>query len=143
VYNRSLLRGIYVSLLLVCCGCGEKSYPLAKVSGKITKGGQPVPGASILFQPMATSADGSAGPGSFGISDAEGRYELKTYKLKTEGAVVGRHRVTINLPLPPGIPDDGAVDPSLMSPMRFRDGSLQIEVPQKGLESADFELNEK
>ena len=143
MYNRLSLSGIYVSIILVVCGCGEKSYPLAKVTGKVTKGGQPVPGASVLFQPMATSADGSAGPGSFGICDTEGRYELKTYKLKTEGAVVGQHRVTINLPLPPGIPDDGTIDPSLMAPMRFRDGSLQIEVPQNGLDSANFELNDK
>jgi hypothetical protein len=92
---------------------------------------------------MASSADGSAGPGSFGVTDAEGHYELKTYKDKIEGAVVGRHRVTVNLPLPPGIPEDGVVDPSLMSPLPFRDGSLQIEVPAEGLDSANFELSQK
>ena len=141
--DRLSLSIVCFSIALACCGCGAKSYPLAKVSGRVTKAGQPVSGATVLFQPMASSADGGAGPGSFGLTDAEGRYELKTYNDKTEGAVVGRHRVTVNLPLPPGIPEDGMVDPSLMSPLSFRDGSLQIEVPQVGLDSTNFELTQK
>jgi hypothetical protein len=132
-----------IVVVLACCGCSEAEYTLAKVSGKVTKAGQPVSGAVILFQPMASTAQTSAGPGSSAITDAEGRYELKTYKEKKEGAVIGRHRVTINLPLPPGVPDDGAVDPSLMSPIRFRDGSVQVDVPRQGLDSIHFELNQK
>jgi hypothetical protein len=126
---------------MACCGCGEAGYTLASVSGKVTKAGRPVAGAIIVFQPMASAVETTAGPGSTAITDADGRFELKTYKEKTTGAVVGRHRVTINLPLPPGVPDDGTVDPALMSPVRFRDGSTQIEVPRQGLDSVHFELN--
>jgi hypothetical protein len=90
---------------------------------------------------MASATETTAGPGSTAITDANGHFELKTYREKKQGAVIGKHRVTINLPLPPGVPDDGTVDPSLMSPIRFRDGSMQIEVPGQGLDSIQFELN--
>lgn len=93
-----------------------------------------------MFQPMASSDSVNAGPGSYGITNEGGYYELKTYKEKAEGAVIGRHRVTINLPLPPNVSDDGAIDPSLLSPIKFRDGSIQIEVPGEGTQAADFDL---
>lgn len=140
---RRLQLSCCLIIAIACGGCGEPTFPLAPVSGQVTQAGKPVAGAAILFQPMAVSAQSPAGPGSFAIADADGRYELKTFKEKQPGAVVGRHRVTINLPLPPGIPDDGTVDPSLMSPARFRDGSLQIEVPQAGLDALHFDLNQK
>jgi hypothetical protein len=128
VRNISFVSTLTVFGLMCCCGCGSSNYPLAQVTGKVTKSGKPVSGASISFQPMASSGNANAGPGSFGITDAEGRYELKTFREKTTGAVIGRHRVTVQLPL---------------SPMPFRNGSMQIEVPLDGLGSADFELDGK
>ena len=142
VRNISFVSAVSVlSGLVWCCGCGSNGYPLAQVTGKVTKSGKPVSGASISFQPRASSGNANAGPGSFGITDAEGRYELKTFREKTTGAVIGRHRVTISLPLPPGIAEDQEIASSLLAPMRFRDGSTEVEVPKNGLESADFDLN--
>ena len=129
--------------LVWCGGCGSNAYPLAQVTGKVTKSGKPISGASISFQPMASSGSANAGPGSFGITDAEGRYELKTFREKMTGAVIGRHRVTVQLPLPPGTPEDIEIDPSLLSPVPYRNGSMQIDVPLDGLGSADFELDSK
>jgi hypothetical protein len=143
VRNISFVSTLTVFGLMCCCGCGSSNYPLAQVTGKVTKSGKPVSGASISFQPMASSGNANAGPGSFGITDAEGRYELKTFREKTTGAVIGRHRVTVQLPLPPGTPEDIEIDASLLSPMPFRNGSMQIEVPLDGLGSADFELDGK
>ena len=60
---------------------------LAPVSGQVTRNGQPVAGARVLFK-----AEGA--PGAIGVTDAEGRYEL-TYIGKHSGAVVGENAVSI------------------------------------------------
>lgn len=126
--------------LITASGCGQKSHPLAKVSGRVTKAGKPVVGASIAYQPMAASAKTSAGPGSFGVTDDDGVYTLKTMRGEKEGAVVGRHRITVSLPVPGGATENGVVDPAFLAPLPYRDGSTQIEVPPEGLTTANFDL---
>jgi hypothetical protein len=140
IFRTAFLIAALASLVVMMCGCAEESYPLAGVSGKITKAGKPVSGASVYFQPIASEGF-NAGPGSFGITDVEGHYELKTQRKKEHGAVVGRHRVIVHLPLPPNISEEEAISASLLSPLRFRDGSTQLEVRSDGPNSADFDLD--
>ncbi|NOX53834.1 MAG: carboxypeptidase regulatory-like domain-containing protein [Planctomycetes bacterium] len=83
----------------VCCiavfvfavsGCaptasGPKTVP---VSGTVTMDGKPLANAMVRFIPEA------GGRPSFGITDAQGRYEL-SYTESQKGAILGKHRVEI------------------------------------------------
>jgi len=127
--------------LIACSGCGSSvSHEFAPVTGRITNREKPVANATVFFQPMNTAIGNDAGQGSFGVTDENGRYELKTYRDKEAGAVVGRHRVTVNLPSSKAADDGESSSATNMSPLPFRDGSLQIEVPAAGLSTADFDL---
>ncbi len=69
-------------------GCSNSRSDLARVSGVVTLDGQPLPSATLVFQPEAN------GPASFGITDETGRYTM-LYKPGVFGAVAGRHKVKI------------------------------------------------
>jgi hypothetical protein len=138
------------SPLLVCIlivtaqflGCGGTDYALTDVKGRITRSNQPVEGANVTFQPIAAGLDNpNPGPGSFGHTDADGRYSLRTFDLADlEGAVVGRHRVTIRLPSQPVLTDASGEKNAPVVPPSFVDGSLIVEVPAAGLDNANFDL---
>ncbi len=58
-----------------------------KVSGTVTRGGQPVPRVTVFFAP-------AGGRPSWGVSNADGRYELE-YTREQPGAVLGKHKVYV------------------------------------------------
>ncbi len=68
-----------VALMLMLVGCGKSGSTLAEVSGRVTLDGQPLVGAQLDFQP-----EHEAGSPSFGLTDADGRYEL-SYKRDVKG----------------------------------------------------------
>lgn len=70
-------------------GCSDKPDGIAfgKVNGTVTLDGQPLPDATVQFQP-------AAGRPSYGRTDADGRYSLG-YRGRSWGAVVGPHTVKI------------------------------------------------
>ena len=80
-------------MLVISAGCGPRN--LAKVTGKVTVDGQPMPFGRIQFSPVAakdaTNADGK--PAQAYLA-SDGTFELTTYK-KNDGAVIGSHRVSI------------------------------------------------
>ncbi len=93
-------------LLFLAClsGCGADS---AEVSGNVTKQGQPVGGASIVF---ANQSDANA-PGYTGVAEPDGKYLL--YPGDESGVKPGKYRVTVTWwtlrdgsPLPEG--EEGA-----------------------------------
>lgn len=139
------LTRVAVSLLLVAVassGC-QRRLPLAPVSGRITLEGQPLVGGTITTQPMAQGENTSPGPGSWGKTDAEGRYQLELVEPALKGAIVGQHRVMITRA--PGSEDDPWSDSPRVErdnswPAKFTDGSLSLDVPAKGRDDADFEL---
>lgn len=76
--------------LLAAGGCGPgNGLNLAKVRGKISYKGAPVPGGSVKFEPDAPDAPPAAG--SIG---ADGSFVLSTEEAG-DGAVVGPHRIAI------------------------------------------------
>ncbi len=82
-------------LLSALSGCGASTpgqLPVFPVRGQVVFNGQPVPGATITFY-----KEGAAVPAS-GMTDAKGEYHISTY-AENDGAVVGKHRVTVSLPL--------------------------------------------
>src|SRR5262245_48265312 len=86
-------RSLALLLLLPCLGCGGVKY--APVSGKVTMDGQPLSNAHVNFQPIAEGTM-NPGPGSHGKTDENGNYTLEVVG-GGQGAVVGKHRVTVSL----------------------------------------------
>src|SRR5262245_53270759 len=72
-------------------GCGQRAQ-LGTVEGTVRAGGKPLAGVVVRFHPEAKGA--SAAVRSVAQSDADGRYRLQTEDGQS-GAVVGKHRVTV------------------------------------------------
>jgi hypothetical protein len=81
-------RLIPVLALIIAVGCAA-GLRYADVEGTVTKGGSPLPNVRVEFWPE------SQGLKSTGVTDAEGRFVLKTEDGSRVGAVVGRHRVVL------------------------------------------------
>ncbi|MEO2047179.1 MAG: hypothetical protein ABGX16_11470 [Pirellulales bacterium] len=143
------------AVLLFSLGCSD-SQQVAPVSGTITFEGQPLVGASITTQPIATDSI-EVGSGSFGLTDEQGRYELELVKPAQKGAIIAEHRVMISHVAGNQTKDkaqtsedgetkswdDATVVKSGVArawPLRYIDGSLRLTVPPEGNTDADFDL---
>jgi hypothetical protein len=74
--------------VMVClAGCAPDGPEVVEISGVATRGGNPVPNIELTFHP-------DFGRPSWGVTDEQGRFELH-YTRQQDGAVVGRHKVTI------------------------------------------------
>lgn len=142
--------------VLFLAGCGHKAK-VVPVSGLVTLDGMPLANAEVQFQPMATDGNSNPGYGSFGKTDAQGRFTLTIASQETQapGAVAGMHKVTIAS----GGTEKVAYDPQIGSP----DGggpknrpqveklpanynsqsSLTFEVPVEGTDKANFDLKSR
>lgn len=80
---------IAAALALIVClaGCGHDGPKVVEISGVATRGGDPVPNIELTFHP-------DFGRPSWGVTDDQGRFELH-YTRQQDGAVVGRHKVTV------------------------------------------------
>lgn len=122
-------------------GCGSSSPKLVEVRGRITDGGKAVAGASINYQPIATSKnDIFPGPASYGKTDADGRYQLRTFNHELPGAVPGQHRISISLPSAGEAREFAPAANAKTVPAKFLDGSTIVEVPQEGTAELNFDL---
>ncbi|MEW4563123.1 hypothetical protein AB1K70_11390 [Bremerella sp. JC770] len=110
---RKLPPNTYVSLFVLgalvgICGCGSQDFSTAEVTGVVTCEGQTISNASILFTPIPKSSRTLAGRPATGRVGDDGSFVLTTYE-KNDGAVLGKHRVTVTFPnqeLPDLIPED-------------------------------------
>ena len=84
---RSLSQILVLSTLAFLVGCSSDER-VATVHGTITLDGKPVGEASITFMPQ------EGGRPAFGVSDADGTYELTTFTAG-DGALIGKHLVSI------------------------------------------------
>src|SRR6188508_823511 len=145
-----------VWMLVMLAGCGQ-GLPVAPASGVVLLDGIPLANASITTQPIATDSP-NPGPGSFGRTDAEGRFELELVNPAMRGAIIGEHRVMIRpadaVPTPsaPQQTENGIKvfsDTPLKSaaadkwPTGFTDGSLRIQVPSEGTKELRVELTRR
>src|SRR5262249_48651873 len=83
-------------LFLLLTGC-VGGYSVAPVSGRVTLTGTPLADAAVLFQPVSSDGNENPGPGSTGVTDADGRYTLTLVGKDIKGAVVGKHKVRITM----------------------------------------------
>ena len=142
-------RSWYGLFVLCLIGCSGK-YDVAQVSGLVTMDGKPLRNAHIAFSPIASGDKKNPGPSSHGKTDAKGRYSLRLAADgdRSEGAVVGKHRVMIT-----GLNDEkiavddagGAKIPFDPVPPHYRgtDTVLTFDVPAGGTDKADFKLSSK
>jgi hypothetical protein len=155
------LAGTLCLFTLPILGCGGGSAggpPYANVTGVVTLDGKPIEGATVTFSPKKEGAM------SMGLTDAQGKFSLKTATGK-KGAAVGEHDVAITLRVdlgpeaPAGSQDDLApaleVDsgPAVKKPTvkwvipeRYSDpkkSGLSVTVPAGGLSDHKFDLTSK
>jgi hypothetical protein len=86
---KSNTRGLAILALLASgiVGC-SRGPNVGEVTGKVTYQGKPVPFAAVEFKPMGE------GKSSLGWTDEHGEYTAM-YTLSTEGALVGKHKVSL------------------------------------------------
>jgi hypothetical protein len=135
------------AVAVLATGCSKAPYDTAAVSGRVTLNGEPLAGVAVMFQPIAPDGNINPGPGSYGITDADGRYSLTLIGKETPGAVVGKHKVRIALhdDTPQDISDDTPkrrTKAKVQPPPKYdrAEALLEFEVSAKGSTSADFEL---
>ena len=91
-------------------GCGSKSEgpQLASVSGTVKFEGQPLENSQVVFLPDAPGA-----PPASGATDKNGYYRLMT-RTPGDGAVVGKHRVTVSARGPDKVLPEGQLATGLL-----------------------------
>lgn len=105
------------ALLVMVVGCGGDSGPaLQAVTGKVTKGGQPVANVNVTFSPV------SGGVSSGGRTDAEGKFALVCQNGKA-GAIEGKHKVVLTAV-------DVAAATASSDPMAARDAMMKSRESQ-------------
>lgn len=90
--HNSLLKLTLVAMMLTVIGCGGKSVKLVPAEGVVKLDGKPARGIMVQFMPDGTR--GGSGPTSFGVTDEQGRFQLKTYENQ-DGATPGPHLVVL------------------------------------------------
>jgi hypothetical protein len=140
--DKSMLRHALLSILLIAAGCGGSPYRLQPVSGVVTLDGTALPGARVSFEPRRDGDALVAGPGSYGTTDANGRYQLRTLDGR-RGAVVGSHDVTISTyhaEADPASDEPTIRTPEKVPPRYFEPGALTFDVLPNGTAAANFRL---
>jgi hypothetical protein len=134
----------------LCVGCGSEKITLASVAGQVTLDGEPLPNVTVYFQPIHRGDEpaslGEFGPGSYGKTDAQGRYSLLTIDADRTGAKVGTHVVTIfDSPKtnPDASTDKGTTTTSKIPTRYWVESELRFEVKPEGHKDADFHLKTK
>lgn len=111
-------------------GCGAPHYEHARVHGKVTYKGKPVPAGSVLFVPAGQPDDAPTNPAS-GTINPDGTYEL--HSQEEAGAILGEHKVIVvavdgakQAPAP-----DPSKPPAVGAGPPVRGGQFKTLVPEK------------
>src|SRR5260370_27480063 len=141
--SRAHLTWLILALPLAGCG-GRGGYKTAPVSGRVTLDNKPLPNASVTFVPKSDAPANERPPPSVGVTDDDGRYTLTVNdNTKADGAVVGKHDVTILLTALAGAHD---VRPTFHQhlPERYdRKSELPRDAPAAGRNDARFDLQSR
>jgi len=96
IMMRSVLGLLFVGLLFVFPGCGQKGHGLKVeyVEGIVTLDGQPLAGVSVTFIPKS---EGGGAEAASGFSNEKGVYKLSSMNGDPEkGAVAGEYVVNVS-----------------------------------------------
>lgn len=128
------LSATLLTASLLLCGCSGDEITLAPVVGKIVNDGKPLSYALVEFFP-------DQGRTCTGITDAEGKYQLK--HGDDEGAVVGGGRVQITPGVAPSTPDADQGSDVMAPPMAAPPKTVAIPdkvVVAEGENKIDFDV---
>jgi hypothetical protein len=140
--HASAIKNIFAVLsILLLSGCGgSNKKEVAPVIGSVTLDGKPFTQlASVNFVP-----EGS-GKMATGILKPDGTFTLKTY-VEGDGAVIGKHSVSITPLTKFKKDDDTSPDPTSLIPERYRSSTNSgwlIEVKQGMAEPVHLEMKSK
>lgn len=156
VVRKPFLPGLAGLLAFTLFGCSEGPR-YVNVSGVVTLNGKPYKGAVVNFQPKMTQGNPYPGRGSYGHTDASGKFTL-VVDDKTKGAVIGKHIVRIattrdemavpafdpSLGTPDGDPK-GRPKPLLepIPPEWNTNSNKEFDVPTGGTDQANFDIVSK
>jgi hypothetical protein len=124
-------------VLLAPLGCGRAGPEMARVTGKVTYQGKPVPKGTIAFIPVAD------GRNATGALAPDGTYRLQTEE-PNDGAQLGEYKVTISarddvvLDYTPPVP----IKPKMLAPAQYENpetSGLKATVV-RGSNVFDFDL---
>jgi hypothetical protein len=149
--NWSVLLLFAAATVLTGCGGSDDKWtkdrpkPLS-VSGKVTLKGEPVAGATVVFQPDGHSQAAT------GQTDSTGAYKLQTYS-PNDGAVPGKYKVTItkvevtstDTSQESRAENSGVTEQKYLIPQKYGNSmasGLTAEVTEGGKNSFDFDLTE-
>lgn len=127
-----VLECALVCALVIGCSAKPTGMPdVAPVTGTVTLNGEPLAGASVIFQ-------SESGHSAMGTTDSSGSYQL-TAPGNQKGAVIGLNKVKINSKL------DGPPDPNWKDPIpaRYNSASELSAQVNPGKNSFDFALEKK
>ena len=125
--SRTQIRLLLIAVGVVACAGCSRGPALGKVSGKLTYKGQPVKYAAVEFNPIGV------GKGSLGWTDEQGEYNAD-YTLSRQGALLGKHRVTVRV-----YPAEG--EEPIPVPAKYGAQSEFVFEVQRGRNRLDIELN--
>jgi hypothetical protein len=137
------ILALLTMLLTIVGGCGPR-FDTAPVSGEVKLNGKAIAGIAVTFEPVPGGT-----PVSTGVTDASGRYSLRTVgDPRQDGALVGSHRIRF-LFSDPSITADMSYEQAnavmlkngTLLPPPARDGSMTFDVLSSGTSTANFELN--
>ena len=138
-------KTVFPVLVLACVvvgttGCSGRPKNVARsVTGKVTLGGQPLSGATVIFMPTA-----ERGSPSMGKTDSEGNYKLVWGRDRgrvIEGAQMGENVVRISTFVegqPNAKPPQAEVPEKV--PYKYRTESPPTATVNKGTNVINFEL---
>lgn len=140
--KKVILAGIFSALVLAWSGggCARKTgMETAPVVGKVTYRGKPVPTGTVMFTP-------EEGPAATGNIAPDGTYRLTTYR-EGDGAVIGRHKVTITALQDMGnvLPEQRSPTPPPLVPVKYlsaETSGLTAEVKPNVTNTIDFHLKD-
>jgi hypothetical protein len=85
-----MLGVLCVFAVLGAVGCGGQAKT-AKVEGTLTVDGRPLPGATVIFMPVA-----KGGRSASGRTDEDGNFKLTTFSTD-DGALPGEYKVVVRV----------------------------------------------
>ena len=135
-------------LALPAAGCGRAKPATAPVTGRVLMDGKPVAAAAVMFEPVG------GGVPARGSTRDDGGFTLSTF-ARDDGAIVGRHRVSISKFVIEGVaanelgleaaPGQPGLQPKAALPIRYADpkaSGLEATVESGGT-SVEFTLESK
>ena len=122
---------------LAGCGAGSTNLETAAAEGVVLLDGQPLADADVAFSP-------EKGPTATARTDAEGKFKLMTYRAG-DGAVAGKHTVTVNKQVAKGKNAQGYTDYQSVVPALYVNPAkspLTATIPPGGDKSLKIELKQ-